>query len=419
MGFLGGIRDEDAERLLRGRAPGPGRDGDLELTIGEAAEALGVSVETLRRWSDAGQIRVERTPGGHRRFSISDVQRALERQGRRRTRSYRLDPPARPLPSLASPLEDDLDLLTSVRRALYARGPRGWFASEAGIRRTERWLAAVAEAARTGDYRGAITHSRELAKQARISGVSLLECDSFFELFGSAIARELGGRAPSERVTARLLLIVLRQSMLDAYQGMPTGGPGPAGDRRGPEWGPPGEAEGELPAADAAPEALQAVSLAGFLDRLVDLYDVEDGALFVSGEDGMELELAAFSGGGERRPQPPERISLGEGPIGRVALEQRVQMLRAPAWSASGERPAPTRPLLAAPLRDAGRVVGVICLGTRSSRPVEQRELLLLGALADRIAPAVAGRAPDPAASLRTALARFTAAWLSPSASGR
>jgi excisionase family DNA binding protein len=36
---------------------------------------LGVSAATLRRWSDAGRLRVYTTPGGHRRFS----RRALER----------------------------------------------------------------------------------------------------------------------------------------------------------------------------------------------------------------------------------------------------------------------------------------------------------------------------------------------------
>lgn len=38
---------------------------------------LGVSHATLRRWSDAGRLRVFMTPGGHRRFSRAALQRLL------------------------------------------------------------------------------------------------------------------------------------------------------------------------------------------------------------------------------------------------------------------------------------------------------------------------------------------------------
>lgn len=38
------------------------------LTIREASALVGVSVATLRRWCDAGDVRCYTTPGGHRRF---------------------------------------------------------------------------------------------------------------------------------------------------------------------------------------------------------------------------------------------------------------------------------------------------------------------------------------------------------------
>ncbi|MDH4038725.1 MAG: helix-turn-helix domain-containing protein [Candidatus Krumholzibacteria bacterium] len=43
------------------------------LTLTEAAEALRVHPTTLRRWADSGQVPVFLTPGGHRRFAMSDV----------------------------------------------------------------------------------------------------------------------------------------------------------------------------------------------------------------------------------------------------------------------------------------------------------------------------------------------------------
>lgn len=46
---------------------------DQWLTLGQACRLLGVDESTLRRWADAGQVRTFRTPGGHRRFSRSDL----------------------------------------------------------------------------------------------------------------------------------------------------------------------------------------------------------------------------------------------------------------------------------------------------------------------------------------------------------
>jgi excisionase family DNA binding protein len=41
----------------------------LGLTTSEAARHLGVSLSTVRRWSDLGHLPGYRTPGGQRRFS--------------------------------------------------------------------------------------------------------------------------------------------------------------------------------------------------------------------------------------------------------------------------------------------------------------------------------------------------------------
>jgi excisionase family DNA binding protein len=52
-------------------------DSDEMLSLGKAAEMLGVHTMTLRRWSDSGQFPTYRTVGGHRRFALSDVRTYL------------------------------------------------------------------------------------------------------------------------------------------------------------------------------------------------------------------------------------------------------------------------------------------------------------------------------------------------------
>lgn len=49
------------------------------LPIGQAAAYLGVSIITLRRWSDAGKIKPSLvTPGGHRYYNIEDLDRLTQ-----------------------------------------------------------------------------------------------------------------------------------------------------------------------------------------------------------------------------------------------------------------------------------------------------------------------------------------------------
>lgn len=48
------------------------------LTLKDASDVLGVHFTTLRTWADNGEIQVFRTPGGHRRFSVTDLRRFLK-----------------------------------------------------------------------------------------------------------------------------------------------------------------------------------------------------------------------------------------------------------------------------------------------------------------------------------------------------
>ncbi len=58
------------------------------LSVGAAAERLGVHVSTVRRWTADGVLAVVRTPGGHRRISVAAI------EGLRRERMSEHDAPA-------------------------------------------------------------------------------------------------------------------------------------------------------------------------------------------------------------------------------------------------------------------------------------------------------------------------------------
>jgi putative resolvase len=46
----------------------------MKVSIGKAAQELGVTKETLRRWEKAGKVTSGRTPKGHRRYDLTKLQ---------------------------------------------------------------------------------------------------------------------------------------------------------------------------------------------------------------------------------------------------------------------------------------------------------------------------------------------------------
>ena len=54
-------------------------DDDAVLTVRLAAETLGVSAATVRRWADQGTLPSGRTPGNQRRFKMGDVKALRDR----------------------------------------------------------------------------------------------------------------------------------------------------------------------------------------------------------------------------------------------------------------------------------------------------------------------------------------------------
>ena len=57
------------------------------LSRGEAAQRLGVSPRTIQQWARDGRIPCLRTFGGHRRFSVEDLDSVQEAVKNRRRRS--------------------------------------------------------------------------------------------------------------------------------------------------------------------------------------------------------------------------------------------------------------------------------------------------------------------------------------------
>lgn len=55
-------------------------DSSEWLTLGEAADRLGVHPNTLRRWADQGRIPFMLTLGGHRRFGLHQIEELLAEQ---------------------------------------------------------------------------------------------------------------------------------------------------------------------------------------------------------------------------------------------------------------------------------------------------------------------------------------------------
>jgi molybdopterin-binding protein len=57
---------------------------DGSVRVGEAAELLGVSVDTLRRWTASGRLHVRRSAGGQRLVALAEIRRLeLERRQKR------------------------------------------------------------------------------------------------------------------------------------------------------------------------------------------------------------------------------------------------------------------------------------------------------------------------------------------------
>jgi DNA-binding CsgD family transcriptional regulator len=172
------------------------------------------------------------------------------------------------------------------------------------------------------------------------------------------------------------------------------------------------EISGEAPAPEREParpapppSADPSDGLTSMLKGLVSLYDVDGGAVYVTDEDGLSLRRIAQAGDAASDLELAENIALGDGALGRAALERRTQLLQSPGAGGSGRGA-----MIAAPMIGDGRLLGVIALAARVSRPIGRSELLLLQAFSNRVGDVLlAGR--DVEQRLERAMERFRASW--------
>jgi excisionase family DNA binding protein len=173
---------------------------DESIRLGEAAQLLGVSSSTLRRWADEGRVATLRSSGGHRRFTVAELQRM---HGLRRVRLRTPPMPSGTLHSVYLVLiSQGSELADMVAGSLY-EGRDGWFAQDEARAPTAEWITQLATSFRQARYGSMTTDLARYMRRAEVSGASLAERHLFVERFGAATRRRLEQqRCPAEEQRA-------------------------------------------------------------------------------------------------------------------------------------------------------------------------------------------------------------------------
>jgi excisionase family DNA binding protein len=183
------------------------------IRLGEAAQLLGISSSTLRRWADEGRVATERSSGGHRRFAVAELQRM---HGLRRVRLRTPPMPSGTLHSMYLVLiSQGSELADLVAGSLY-EGRDGWFAQEEARAPTAEWITALATSFRQARYGSMTADLERYLRHAEVSGASLAERHLFVERFGAATRRRLEQQRcpPDEQRAAAQAMAALAQHTL-------------------------------------------------------------------------------------------------------------------------------------------------------------------------------------------------------------
>jgi excisionase family DNA binding protein len=204
------------------------------ISISEASQILGVNEATLRQWTDEGKLDAFVTPGGHRRYSKSDLKK-LTRSGRK----------ALGIRDLVSELEDTTPRHREIARGFFDRSTLSIRPCEEHQRRlaelgrhllnlTARYISEPAR--RTESLSSAGDTGRGFGRLLAEMGMPLTEATEAFlihrelimqaaaNLAGKRAAR--GGRIAEAIPLANHLIDVTLIAMIDEYQKYAGGGAG-------------------------------------------------------------------------------------------------------------------------------------------------------------------------------------------------
>jgi excisionase family DNA binding protein len=196
-------------------AGGRAGSGPTHVGVRAAADSLGISESTVRRWVDSGRLQCVRTAGGHRRVRRADV----ERLARPEHAAVRLAAPFAAQPAVAALLDDGAGgLLAAAARALYRGRTRGWFGTPRGELLGVAWLERLAVGVRSGDAGGAWAATHDYLSLAQLGGAPVIERFLFLERIGVALVQLAIDRHLSRDDVAgiRRLVAWLQQRLLAA-----------------------------------------------------------------------------------------------------------------------------------------------------------------------------------------------------------
>jgi excisionase family DNA binding protein len=136
---------------------------DEWLSLPEAARWLGVHNSTLRRWADNGAIPMMRTPGGHRRFALADIERFANENWQANAETL--------LPSITE-LTWAQQAMRHTRQAISDQEDEPWLAT---ITEPNRWQHRILGQKLMGltlQYVSAMSNHEQLLEEARQIGVA-------------------------------------------------------------------------------------------------------------------------------------------------------------------------------------------------------------------------------------------------------
>ncbi len=84
----------------------PKSDENVRFSIGQAANMLGISIDTLRRWEKAGKVKSLRSPGGHRYFTKDDLDQVFGKRYQRYSKPKQEEKPASTVEGSSPPLQE-------------------------------------------------------------------------------------------------------------------------------------------------------------------------------------------------------------------------------------------------------------------------------------------------------------------------